>query len=154
MPSQKYVERLAAVGPPCQAAAGGCAGGVWAYFPTKLELTRYETRLRPPMPTPTELYDQADKLKDQGKLEEAIALLHQALELDPNFALAHSALAVYYGRLGRHEEAIRHGLKVVELEPNDPFSYTAMSVTFQRAGRIPEAEEFKARAHMVGMHRH
>lgn len=105
------------------------------------------------MPTPHELYDQADKLKEQGKLEEAIALLHQALELDPNFALAHSALAVYYGRLGRHEEAIKHGLKVVELEPNDPFSYTAMSVTFQRAGRIPEAEEFKARAHMVGMYR-
>ena len=88
------------------------------------------------------------------ELEEAIELLKQALELDPSFALGHSALAVYYGRLGRHEEAIQHGLKVVELEPNDPFSYTAMSVTFQRAGRIPEAEEYKARAQMISMHRH
>ncbi len=99
------------------------------------------------MPTVHEIYDQADKLKDQGKLDEAVAKLQEALAIDANYALAHSALAVILGRLGRHDEAIRHGQKVCELEPHDPFSFTAMSVTYQRAGRIPEAEEalFKAR---------
>ncbi len=101
------------------------------------------------MPSREELYAQADRLKDAGQLAEAVATLAEALALDPSYALAHSALAVLYGKLGQHDTAIRHGLKVVELEPNDAFSYTAMSVTYVRAGRIPEAEDFKARAAMV-----
>lgn len=101
------------------------------------------------MPTKEELYDEADKLKDEGKLDEAIAKLVELTEAEPDYALAHSALAVLYGRVGKHEDAIRHGQRVCELEPNDPFSFTAMSVTYQRAGRIPEAEEAMARARMM-----
>lgn len=101
------------------------------------------------MPTKEELYRQYEQLKDAGQLAEAAAPLEEALAADPNYALAHSALAVLYGRLGRHAEAIQHGIKVCELEPNDPFSFTAMSVTFQRAGKIPEAEDAMARARML-----
>jgi Tfp pilus assembly protein PilF len=101
------------------------------------------------MPTNEEFYRQYEQLKDEGKLEEAAAVLEQALNQDPDFTLAHSALAVVFGRLKRHEDAIRHGLKVCELEPNDPFSFTAMSVTYQRAGKIPEAEDAMARARMM-----
>jgi tetratricopeptide (TPR) repeat protein len=101
------------------------------------------------MPTIDELYREHERLKDEGKLDEAARALEAALEQDAGYALAHSALAVLYGRLNRHAEAIRHGLKVCELEPNDPFSFTAMSVTFQRAGKIPEAEEAMARARML-----
>ena len=85
------------------------------------------------MADPHALYDEADKLKDEGKLDEAAAKLNEALAGDPNYALAHSALAVVLQKLGRHEEAIQHAQKVCELEPNDPFSYTALSVTYQRA---------------------
>jgi tetratricopeptide (TPR) repeat protein len=85
------------------------------------------------MTEPVELYDEADKLKDAGKLEEAAAKLYEALSIDLNYALAHSALAVVLQKLGRHEEAIGHARKVCEIEPNDPFSYTALSVTYQRA---------------------
>jgi Flp pilus assembly protein TadD len=101
------------------------------------------------MPTREELYDQADRLKDEGRLEEAAARFQEALALDPAYALAHSALAVVFGRLGRHTEAVHHAQRVCELEPRDPFSFTALSVTCQRAGRIMEAEDAMARARML-----
>lgn len=101
------------------------------------------------MPTNEELYDAADQLKEAGKLEEAVARLQELLAQDANYALAHSALAVIYTKLGKHDEAIAHGRKVCELEPQDPFSYTALSVTCQRAGRIQEAEDAMAYARML-----
>ncbi len=85
------------------------------------------------MADPHALYDEADKLKDAGQLDEAAAKLNEALAADANYALAHSALAVVLQKLGRHEEAIQHAQKACELEPDDPFSYTALSVTYQRA---------------------
>ncbi len=85
------------------------------------------------MSDPVKLYDQADKLKDEGKIEEAAAKLKEALAADANYALAHSALAVVLQKLGKHEEAIEHARRACELEPNDPFSFTALSVTYQRA---------------------
>jgi tetratricopeptide (TPR) repeat protein len=101
------------------------------------------------MATLHEMYDQGNKLKDEGKLEESAAVFEEILAQDPRYALAHSALAVVYTRLKRHDDAIRHAQTVCELEPNDPFSFTALSVTYQRAGKIPEAEEAMARARMM-----
>ncbi len=85
------------------------------------------------MADPHALYDEADKLKDAGKLDEAATKLNEALAAEANFGLAHAALAVVMQKLGRHEDAIQHAQKVCELEPNDPFSFTALSVTYQRA---------------------
>jgi tetratricopeptide (TPR) repeat protein len=109
------------------------------------------------MPTVQELYNEADRLKDAGHLEEAIAKLEQLVSQQETYALAHSALAVLYGKVRKHEEAVRHALRVCELEPNDAFSFTALSVTYQRAFAgtnqveyIRLAEEAMARAHMIG----
>lgn len=103
------------------------------------------------------LYDDAEKLKEEGKLEEAAAKLQEAVQADPQYPLAHSGLAVVLQKLGQHEEAIEHAKKVCELEPNDPFSYTALSVTYQRAyagtgnhAYIQMAEDAMARSHMLG----
>ncbi len=85
------------------------------------------------MPDLAELYDEADRLKDQGKTDEAIAKLQEALEIDGNYGLAHSALAVLQQRAGKHDAAIEHAQRVCQIDPNDPFSYTALSVTYQRA---------------------
>jgi tetratricopeptide (TPR) repeat protein len=85
------------------------------------------------MSDPIALYDQADKLKDEGKIEESAAKLKEALAADPSYELAHSALAVVLQKLGKHDEAIDHARRACELEPNDPFSFTALSVTYQRA---------------------
>ena len=76
---------------------------------------------------------QAESLKDEGKLDEAIALLLEILEEDPQHAICHFTLAVLYGRIDQHAKAVEHGETAVQLDPMDPFSYTAMSVTYQRA---------------------
>ena len=108
------------------------------------------------MPTADELYDEADKLKDAGKLDEAVAKFQEILATEPNHALTHSALAVVYIKLKKPNEAIQHAQKVCEIEPNDAFSFTALSVTFQRAFTITNnqqfiflAEEAMARARML-----
>ncbi len=108
------------------------------------------------MTTPDDLYREHEKLKAQGNLEEALAKLQQAVELDPNFVDAHLGLAVLLGRLGRHEEAVRHGEMACQLQPNEPFNFTALSVTCQRAWQgtgdqsyIYRAEEAKAKAQML-----
>lgn len=103
------------------------------------------------------LYDEADRLKAEGKLEEAVAKLQDALALDDSYALAHSALAVVLQRLGQHEDAIKHAVRTSELEPNDPFSFAALSVTYQRAyagtnemGYIRLAEDAMERSRQLG----
>lgn len=108
------------------------------------------------MPSVHELYDQADQLKAEGKLEEAVAKYNEILEQDNAFSLAHAALAVVQGRLGQHQEAIDHARRVCELAPEDPFSHTQLSVIYQRAYAgtnnqqyIQDAEEAMARSRML-----
>jgi Flp pilus assembly protein TadD len=93
------------------------------------------------MPTVDQLYDEAIELQQAGKLEEAVGKLEALLIDRPDFALAHAALGVFYGKLGRQDEAVEHAQCVCELDPDDPFSFMAMSLICQRAGRIPEAEQ-------------
>ena len=101
------------------------------------------------MPTPDELYDAANELKEQGDLEGAVAQLEQIIAADDRHVLAHSALAVHLQKLGRLEQAVAHARKVAELEPDDSFSFTQLSVIYQRCGMIREAEDAMAKSHEV-----
>jgi len=108
------------------------------------------------MPTPIEMYKEYEQLKDTGDNEAAIAKLQEILKEDESYALAHAALAVMLGKVGKHEEAIKHAKRNCELEPNDAFSFTALSVTYQRAyagtnnmAYIQAAEDAMARSRML-----
>jgi tetratricopeptide (TPR) repeat protein len=107
-----------------------------------------------------QLYNEAQQLRAEGKLNEAVEKYRQILSQDPNFVLAHHALAVAYCSLGNFDAAIEHALKACQLEPNDPFSYMALSVTYRKAFQgtqeyryIQLAEEAMARSHALSMHR-
>ncbi len=109
------------------------------------------------MPELHEIYDEAEKLKDDGKLEEAVAKYEEVLEADADYALAHFALAVVYGRMNDHARAVAHGEKAAELEPNEVFSYVALSVTYQRALEATRGERYiqlaevaKEKSHQCG----
>jgi tetratricopeptide (TPR) repeat protein len=51
----------------------------------------------------------------QGKFEPSIPLFEQALELDPNFAIAYSDLGIVYSNLGEHDLAVKNLSKAYEL---------------------------------------
>jgi Flp pilus assembly protein TadD len=101
------------------------------------------------MSTRDDRYAEAERVKNTGDLAGAVSALEQLVAEEPDFALAHSALAAWCTRLERHQDAVRHARRVVELEPRDPFSYTALSVACMRAGMIPEAEDALARSRML-----
>jgi len=93
------------------------------------------------MANPDQAYDEAIELKEAGKLDEAVARLEELANSEPDFALAHAALSVFYGKLDRHAEAVEQAQKVCELEPEDPFSFMAMSMVCQKAGDLARAEK-------------
>ena len=93
-----------------------------------------------------ERYEAAETLKNAGDLAAAVQALGEVVADEPDFALAHSALAAWCTRLERHEEAVKHARRVCELEPKDPFSYPALSVACMRGGLIAEAEDALARS--------
>ena len=106
------------------------------------------------MPTNVEMYDEAIRLQQEGKAEEAVGRLQALLEQDPGYALAHAALSVFHSRAEKHEEAIEHAQRVCELEPDDPFSFIALSLVCQKAGRIMEAEQAMMQARQVQFSAH
>lgn len=53
-----------------------------------------------------------------GDLQTALAKLNMALKFDPNYAPAHTVIAVIYERIGNMAEAEQHYRRAVELEPS------------------------------------
>lgn len=105
------------------------------------------------MATVVELFKEAEQLKREDRLDEAIAKFNELLQLDEKHVLTHLNLAVLYGKVDKHLDAVRHGERAVELEPTDTFNYTALSTTYQRAFEgtrdrlfILKAEDAKQRA--------
>lgn len=84
------------------------------------------------MSTIAERYNAAEKLKDQGKSQEAIEALESLLADEPNHVLSHLTLGRLYTLAGQFPKAIEHGLKACQLEPTEPFNFTALSLTYQR----------------------
>jgi len=73
-------------------------------------------------------------------------LLLDAVDLDPDFALAYGWLAFVYAL--RREEALtlEYAEKTLELAPNSGTPYAAKSLMYYRTGRFAEALEFSEQA--------
>jgi tetratricopeptide (TPR) repeat protein len=73
-----------------------------------------------------------------GRIEEAIADIKQAQEVDP-LTLEYAYGADFYRMLGRYEEAIAVGQKAVDLNPKAPFGHVALAWTYSDQGKHQES---------------
>ena len=87
-----------------------------------------------------DLFDRAVDLIADEKVEEAIAVYREAVEMDPEFSDGWQGLAIAYNDLGRYDEAIEAGKKLCALMPDDVLAHTTLSRIYQAAGKIDEAE--------------
>lgn len=101
------------------------------------------------MASKEDLYDQAIDAFADGKLDEAVALYRQAIEVAPGYADAWQGLAIVCNDLHRYPEAIEAGKKLCELTPDDTLAHTTLSRIYQAAGMVPEAEAEGAKARML-----
>ena len=75
-----------------------------------------------------------DALVRSGQTDRAIAVLREALELDPLFTRARIVLSEMLGELGRHEEAVEILFAVPEVAAGDPELQKRLALELHRAG--------------------
>jgi tetratricopeptide (TPR) repeat protein len=93
---------------------------------------------------PLEAWEMSNKgisLIGLGKLDEGIAILKQALELDPNHSLAHSNLGSAYLRKGWLDKAIEELKLAIELDPNNTGAHMNLGNAWDRKGWLDKAIE-------------
>ena len=92
------------------------------------------------------LYDRAVKDFAQGKEDESLSGLEEALRIDPSFSDGYEALGVILGRSSRFHEAIDVFKRLEEIAPDEPMVNTNLSLYFMKVGdkETAEAEASKA----------
>jgi hypothetical protein len=93
--------------------------------------------LRPQMASP--LGGLARVRKYQRRPDEAIALLHQALEKDPTLAAAHRDLADLLLVKGDWQQAIIHLSAAIQAQPSDTPAQLRLVVALMQLGRVDDA---------------
>jgi len=78
-------------------------------------------------------------LAGQGRIDEAIAQLSEALRLKPDFPKAHVDLGVALAGQGRIDEAIAQFSEALRLQPDFPEAHVNLGVALARQGRSDEA---------------
>lgn len=80
-----------------------------------------------------------NRLRDQNKLEEAIAAYEKAIELDPNYAFAYVGLGNVLRSANQLEAAKTQYEQAIELNPNLPGVYWNLGNVWAELGNLEEA---------------
>lgn len=85
------------------------------------------------------LYRRADALADRGAIEEAVALLLEARNLQPTSTTIHFRLGYLLSQKGQYSEAIGAYREVLRLNPEDSDANNNLGDIFHKSGRLEEA---------------
>jgi HEAT repeat protein/TPR repeat protein len=97
---------------------------------------------QPEYATPYRLWELSNKglhLVQSGRLEEGIAVLEQAIELDPNNATAHINLGFAYAKKGWLDQAIKEHKRAIELDPKDANAHSHLGNVYYDRGWFEQA---------------
>jgi tetratricopeptide (TPR) repeat protein len=78
-------------------------------------------------------------LRARGQVDEAIAHLQKALELQPDFAEAHNNLGNALLQCGQMDAALAHFQRAFEIEPNNALAHANLGSALLRKGRLADA---------------
>jgi Flp pilus assembly protein TadD len=90
--------------------------------------------------SPEELYQKSQEAGSAGDSESAISILEQLVAQNPDYAIAHNDLGVYYQKMGNMEKASSHYSTALQLEPyNGTFEKNFADFQFVVVGNVGEA---------------
>src|SRR6266516_4419285 len=93
--------------------------------------------LNPNYPTGHQWY--SVHLRTLGRLDEALAEIKHAQELDPLSPIISENVTASYLQKGDLDAAIEQARKIIELDPNYPGGHQKLGVVYLRQQRYPEA---------------
>ena len=80
-------------------------------------------------------YNLAVDLKAQGRRQEAILHLEEAVRARPDYAVAHNNLAIALLEEGRTGEALSHAEQALRITPDNPATLVNLGIVLGKAGR-------------------
>jgi adenylate cyclase len=84
-----------------------------------------------------------------GRLEDALATYHQALEINPTFSLAQASIGTTLVHFGRAEQSLEYTNRAMQMNPRDPsifFRYSSMALAHYLLGDHTQAIDWAQKA--------
>ena len=97
--------------------------------------------MHPPHKKAVQAFQSALRLSAAGKYDDAMTELEKAIRISPEFAAAHTNLAVQYFRLGRFEESMAESARAIQIGGPDPRNLCNLATAQARLHRFAEAEK-------------
>lgn len=94
----------------------------------------------------SELLKRANRLKRAGKLDEAIRLYHQVIEIDRNFTWAYYSLGDALVEQGNLDEAISCYYESLRINPNSAWLFYRLGQALTKLGDLEAAVEYLQKA--------
>jgi tetratricopeptide (TPR) repeat protein len=96
--------------------------------------------MHPPHRKAVHAFENAQRLSSAGKYDDAVSELQKAIRISPEFAAAHTNLAVQYFRMGRFEESAAESARAIQIGGPDPHTLVNLATAQARLHRFAEAE--------------
>ncbi len=88
---------------------------------------------------PVIYYNNGLQLMQAGRIQEAVASFHRAIQLKPDFVDAHCDLGAAYSKVNRTQEAVGEFEQAIQLNPNMARAHYDLGNAYDRLGRFQDA---------------
>jgi len=92
------------------------------------------------------LFNEGVTFANEGKVDEAIAKIEEAIAVRADLAAGYSVLTKLYGRKGNWKKAIERGTKALEFDPADAAVLTILAEAYEKTGDKAKGAEFRKKA--------